>query len=129
MKILDKIFKRKRNLKYYAKKYAKVNIDSVRLCRLVPLDKKKKPKYAVFVNEGDKRSYSDWLRYIGSYDIMFLLNDDLEIEQIETDVILDVSPFTDGERYVFEKPLQVELGFDEEHADKTKWQEIKVWNI
>lgn len=117
------IFKRKKDLQYYAKKYGKINcIYSVYTKKLIS---KETTRYAVFINKGTRDIHRDWLRYIGSFDMMFILNEDFKIEKIGTEIILDVSPFIDGKRYNFKKPLNLDIM----EKDKMIWEETNVWDI
>jgi len=119
-------FKRKKDIRYYLKKYTKTkNINDISVFKLK--SESDGCGYAIFINKGNRRAYSDWLRYIGSYDVMFLIDEYSRITRIETDIILDVSPFADGNRFNFKKPKPLLL--EKSISDLTKWKELSVWNI
>ena len=116
MKIFNK------SIKYYAKKN-KCNLEDYKIIKLKS-EKELETLYAILVNKGCRRSYGDWLRYLGSYDLVICLNKDLKVIKTYTNVIFDVSFFADGKTTKYKKPQNI--SFDTQLLKKCK--EVSVWN-
>lgn len=112
----------KKDISYYARKN-KIKIENYTIVKLKS-NKEIQTHYAILINRGNKRCYSDWLCYRGSYDLVICLNKKLKVIKTYDDVIFDVSFFADGKIKKYKKPQKIIV--NEQLLKDCK--EFVIWN-